>query len=139
LRLSDGALINLDKNRIEDLGVRIFPPPLNIQRTDPPSQNSAVKPAEHGNATKEKRQNASRRFKPFFRKKKSSLPRNENILNAHSEKSPYELRTDASSRELSAPEWFRALIPHSQTQGFQSNKKIKAGSKEKEKGRRSSP
>jgi CRISPR-associated endonuclease Csn1 len=57
----------------------------------------------------------------------------ENLLNAHSEKSPYELRTDALSRELSAPEWFRALYHIAKHRGFQSNKKIKAGSKEKEK------
>ncbi|TDY63095.1 CRISPR-associated Csn1 family endonuclease [Aminivibrio pyruvatiphilus] len=126
------SVINLDKNRIEDLGVRIFPAP-----EHPKDGSSLAKQRREASGTRKRNQRKTARLQKIqalFREEKilTSLEI-ENLLNAHSEKSPYELRTDALSRELSAPEWFRALYHIAKHRGFQSNKKIKAGSKEKEK------
>lgn len=126
------SVINLDSNRIEDIGVRIFPAP-----EHPKDGSSLAKKRREASGTRKRIQRKKARLQKI-----RALFQHENILSAleinnllqlHPEKSPYEIRRDALSRELSAAEWFRALYHIAKHRGFQSNKKIKSGPKGKEK------
>ena len=126
------SVINLERNKIEDLGVRIFPAP------EHPRDGSSLakKRREAGGARKRIQRKRTRllAIRQLFQEHGVlSLQKMDALFQSPLDKNPYEIRVDALSRRLSETEWFQALYHIAKHRGFQSTKKTPANSKEKEK------
>jgi CRISPR-associated endonuclease Csn1 len=126
------SVINLERNRIEDLGVRVFPAP------EHPRDGSSLakKRREAGGARKRIQRKRTRLLgiRQLFQEYGIlSLLEMDALFQRPLDKNPYEIRVDGLSRHLSSTEWFQALYHIAKHRGFQSTKKTPPNSKEKEK------
>lgn len=130
------AVINLDKSRIEDLGVRIFEKP-----EDPQSGDSLAKPRRDARSARrrlKRRRQRLNQLKYFFLDQKLLTDvRVEEVLSptsSYNKIDVYELRKDALIRILTAEELLKVLYQISKRRGFKSNRKSEEES-DKEGGR----
>ena len=130
------AVINEDKKRIEDVGVRIFERPEN-----PKNGESLAKPRRDARSARRRLRRRRQRLdylKQFFIEHK--LLTSEDIQNlltydsAHSHKDPYELRAKAIQQKVPNDELFIALYHIAKRRGYKSNRKV-VEEKDKESGR----
>lgn len=126
------SVINLERNRIEDLGVRVFSAP------EHPKDGSSLakKRREAGGARKRIQRKRTRLLgirQLFQEYGVLSLQEMDALFQSSLNKNPYEIRVDGLSRRLSSTEWFQALYHIAKHRGFQSTKKTPPNSKEKEK------
>lgn len=130
------AVINEDKKRIEDVGVRIFERPEN-----PKNGESLAKPRRDARSARRRLRRRRQRLdylKQFFIEHK--LLTSEDIQNlltydsAHSHKDPYALRAKAIQQKVPNDELFIALYHIAKRRGYKSNRKV-VEEKDKESGR----
>ncbi|MCL1929685.1 type II CRISPR RNA-guided endonuclease Cas9 [Candidatus Saccharibacteria bacterium] len=117
------AVVNLDENRIEDLGVRIFEKPEN-----PKDGKSLAEPRRTARSTRRRLRRRRQRLnylKEFFIDNKLlSAEQIEEILTPHKgAKNPYELREKGLSKKLDNEELFIALYHIAKRRGYKSNRK----------------
>lgn len=119
------AVVNEDKQRIEDLGVRIFERPEN-----PKNGESLAKPRRDARSTRRRLKRRRERLdylKQFFAE--HQLLSDEQIVGlltydkAHTHKDPYFLRSKAINEKVSNDELFVALYHIAKRRGYKSNRK----------------
>lgn len=122
------AVINEDKKRIEDLGVRIFERP-----EDPKTSESLAKPRREARSTRRRikrrkqRLNYLKRF--FIENKLLTKEQLKNIFSSNN--NPYKLREKALNQVVSNEELFVALYHIAKRRGYKSNrKKVEESAKE---------
>lgn len=127
------CVLNLDRKKIEDIGVRIFP-----AAEQPKDGESLAKGRREAAGARRRTQRKAERLTDirnlFQEHGVLSLEEIEHLFQCPFEKSPYELRSDALTRRLSPAEWVRVLYHIAKHRGFQSNKKDTKPSKAKEEG-----
>lgn len=127
------AVVNEDKQRIEDLGVRIFERPEN-----PKNGESLAKPRRDARSARRRLRRRRQRLnylKRFF--VEHNLLSEEQIRailtydKAHIHQNPYELRSKAIKNKVSNDELFTALYHIAKRRGYKSNRKaVEENSKE---------
>ena len=130
------AVLDLDKERIHDLGVRIFEKPENPQNGD-----SLAKPRRDARSArrrlKRRRQRLNNLKQFFIGQNILTRDRIEEVLSDKSEFNKldvYTLRSKALTEELSPEELFKVMYQIAKRRGFKSNRKVEEES-EKEGGR----
>lgn len=130
------AMLDLDKQRIHDLGVRIFERP-----EDPRDGDSLAKPRRNARSArrrlKRRRQRLNNLKRFFVEQKLLTQTQVEQVLNpesAYNKLDVYKLRKQAIDEELSAEELLKVLYQIAKRRGFKSNRKIEEES-DKEGGR----
>ncbi len=130
------AVINEDKNRIEDVGVRIFERPEN-----PKNGDSLAKPRRDARSARRRLRRRRQRLdylKQFFINHNLLTPQEVQDLltydSAHTHKDPYELRAKALQEKIPNDELFVALYHIAKRRGYKSNRKA-VEEKDKESGR----
>lgn len=130
------AVLDLDKERIHDLGVRIFEKP-----EDPQNGDSLAKPRRDARSArrrlKRRRQRLNNLKQFFIDQNILTRDRIEEILSDKSEFNKldvYALRSKALTEELSPEELFKVMYQIAKRRGFKSNRKVEEES-EKEGGR----
>ncbi len=130
------AVINEDKNRIEDVGVRIFERPEN-----PKNGESLAKPRRDARSARRRLRRRRQRLdylKQFFINHNLLTPQEVQDLltydSAHTHKDPYELRAKALQEKIPNDELFVALYHIAKRRGYKSNRKA-VEEKDKESGR----
>ncbi|PID29826.1 type II CRISPR RNA-guided endonuclease Cas9 [Candidatus Saccharibacteria bacterium] len=120
------AVIDLEKQRIHDLGVRIFEKPENPQNGD-----SLAKPRRDARSARRRlhrRRHRLNNLKQFFIEQKIlSDPQIKSILDPRSKPNffdVYKLRAEALTRELTPEELFKVLYHLSKRRGYKSNRKV---------------
>ena len=127
------AVLNEDKKRIEDLGVRIFERPEN-----PKNGESLSKPRRDARSTRRRlrrrrqRLNNLKRF--FIEKGLLSKEEIEKLLSPENHLNPYELRKEALVRKIPNNKLFIALYHIAKRRGYKSNRK-KVEESDKDSGR----
>lgn len=117
------AVIDLDKKRIHDLGVRIFERP-----EDPQSGKSLAEPRRTARSTRRRlkrrrvRLNAVKAF--FVKHNLLSYDDIDALLAPGSQYSPYEVRARAVREKVSNQELFLALYHIAKRRGYKSNRKL---------------
>lgn len=127
------CVLNHDKDRIEDLGVRLFTKAENPKNGEP----LALPRRLARSARKRNRRKAQRlaEIRELFASEGSlSVEEIEALLARNPEKSPYQLRAEGLDRRLQPEEWFRALYHIAVRRGFQSNRRNE-GNDDKEAGK----
>ena len=120
------AVLDLDKERIHDLGVRIFERP-----EDPQNGDSLAKPRRDARSARrrlKRRRQRLNHLKQFF-VDQNILTKNqvEEVLNYKSDFNKldvYELRSKALAEELSPEELLKVLYQIAKRRGFKSNRKV---------------
>ena len=120
------AILDLDKERIHDLGVRIFERP-----EDPQNGDSLAKPRRDARSARrrlKRRRQRLNHLKQFF-VDQNILTKNqvEEVLNYKSDFNKldvYELRAKALTEELSPEELLKVLYQIAKRRGFKSNRKV---------------
>ena len=130
------AVLDLDKERIHDLGVRIFEKP-----EDPQNRDSLAKPRRDARSArrrlKRRRQRLNNLKQFFIDQNILTRDRIEEVLSDKSEFNKldvYALRSKALAEELSPEELFKVMYQIAKRRGFKSNRKVEEES-EKEGGR----
>lgn len=130
------AVIDLEKERIHDLGVRIFERP-----EDPQNGDSLAKPRRDARSArrrlKRRRQRLNYLKQFFIDKKLLTKAEVDEILNPDSKYNQldvYALRQQALNQELSSAELFKVIYQIAKRRGFKSNRKVEEES-DKEGGR----
>ena len=130
------AVLDLDKERIHDLGVRIFEKP-----EDPQNGDSLAKPRRDARSArrrlKRRRQRLNNLKQFFIDQNILTRDRIEEVLSDKSEFNKldvYALRSKALAEELSPEELFKVMYQIAKRRGFKSNRKVEEES-EKEGGR----
>lgn len=130
------AVLDLDKERIHDLGVRIFEKP-----EHPKSGDSLAKPRRDARSArrrlKRRRQRLNNLKQFFIDQNILTRDRIEEVLSDKSEFNKldvYSLRSKALTEELSPEELFKVMYQIAKRRGFKSNRKVEEES-EKEGGR----
>ena len=130
------AVLDLDKERIHDLGVRIFEKP-----EDPQNGDSLAKPRRDARSArrrlKRRRQRLNNLKQFFIDQNILTRDRIEEVLSDKSEFNKldvYALRSKALTEELSPEELLKVMYQIAKRRGFKSNRKVKEES-EKEGGR----
>lgn len=130
------AVVNEDKQRIEDVGVRIFERPEN-----PKNGESLAKPRRDARSTRRRLSRRRQRLnylKRFFIQHKllTDAEIKELFLydRSHTHKNPYELRAKAICEKVPNDELFVALYHIAKRRGYKSNRKA-VEEKDKENGR----
>lgn len=123
------AVINNDKSRIEDLGVRVFK---KAEESDGKALNLARREARGTRRRIRRRATRMRKIKELFIKydivTKQEL---ENLYIVTSkDKEVWELRVDGLNRALDRKEWARVLTNIAKRRGYKSNRKIDEEDKE---------
>lgn len=120
------AVLDLDKERIHDLGVRIFERP-----EDPQNGDSLAKPRRDARSArhrlKRRRQRLNHLKKFFVDQNILTKDRVEKVLNCTSDFNKldvYDLRAKALTEELSPEELFKVLYQIAKRRGFKSNRKV---------------
>lgn len=120
------AVIDIDKQRIHDLGVRIFERP-----EDPQNGDSLAKPRRDARSARRRlrrRRQRLNQLKHFFATHNLlSREQIEAVLHAsssHNTLDVYALRRDALMRPLSAEELLKVLYHIAKRRGFKSNRKV---------------
>lgn len=127
------CVLNHDKDRIEDLGVRLFTKAENPKNGDPLAlPRRLARSARKRNRRKVQRLAEIRVL--FALAEARSVEEIEAVLSRNPEKSPYQLRAEGLDRLLEPEEWFRALYHIAVRRGFQSNRRTE-GSDDKEAGK----
>ncbi|MDX8367137.1 type II CRISPR RNA-guided endonuclease Cas9 [Cytobacillus sp. IB215665] len=131
------AVINLDKNRIEDLGVRIFP---KAEKEDGESITAARRKARSTRRTISRRRHRLERVKKLIART-GLYPANkiEALYKLPFDKSVWQLRTEALDRLLTNEEFTRVLIHLAKRRGFKSNRKELSSNTEKDKDNKNKP
>lgn len=117
------AVIDLDKERIHDVGVRIFEKP-----EDPQSGKSLAEPRRTARSARRRLKRRRQRLnalKEFF--VRNQLLTQEDIANALSpsnQYNPYEIRSRAANEKVSNQELFLALYHIAKRRGYKSNRKV---------------
>lgn len=116
------AVVNEDKKRIEDLGVRIFERPEN-----PKDGTSLAKPRRDARSTRRRLHRRRQRLnylKCFFIEKNLlSKEEIEKLLSPENHLDPYELRFQVIKKKLPNDELFIALYHIAKRRGYKSNRK----------------
>ena len=122
------SVINLDKKRIEDLGVRIFDGAEN-----PKNGQSLATPRREKRSMRKRlhrrriRLNFLKQF--FIQQKILNSQQIESLLTPHKNQlNPYSVREKALSEKLTPEELFTALYHISKRRGYKSNSRIESGS-----------
>lgn len=130
------AVLDLDKQRIHDLGVRIFERP-----EDPQNGDSLAKPRRDARSArrrlKRRRQRLNNLKRFFVEQNILTQAQVEQVLSPASEYNKldvYDLRKKALSEELSAEELLKVVYQIAKRRGFKSNRKVEEES-DKEGGR----
>lgn len=116
------AVIDLDKKRIVDLGVRIFEKP-----EDPQSGKSLAEPRRTARGTRRRlkrrrqRLNALKNF--FVEHKLLSHEEIKELLSPENQYNPYDIRSRATKEKVSNEELFIALYHIAKRRGYKSNRK----------------
>lgn len=120
------AVLDLDKERIHDLGVRIFERP-----EDPQNGDSLAKPRRDARSArhrlKRRRQRLNHLKKFFVDQNILTKDRVEKVLNCTSDFNKldvYDLRAKALTEELSPEELLKVLYQIAKRRGFKSNRKV---------------
>ena len=120
------AVLDLDKERIHDLGVRIFERP-----EDPQNGDSLAKPRRDARSArrrlKRRRQRLNHLKKFFVDQNILTKDRVEKVLNCTSDFNKldvYDLRARALTEELSPEELLKVLYQIAKRRGFKSNRKV---------------
>ena len=120
------AVLDLDKERIHDLGVRIFERP-----EDPQNGDSLAKPRRDARSArrrlKRRRQRLNHLKRFFVDQNILTKDRVEEVLNYKSDFNKldvYELRSKALAEELSPEELLKVLYQIAKRRGFKSNRKV---------------
>ena len=120
------AVLDLDKERIHDLGVRIFEQP-----EDPQNGDSLAKPRRDARSArhrlKRRRQRLNHLKKFFVDQNILTKDRVEKVLNCTSDFNKldvYDLRAKALTEELSPEELLKVLYQIAKRRGFKSNRKV---------------
>ena len=116
------AVIDLDNQRIHDVGVRIFEKP-----EDPQSGKSLAEPRRTARSArrrlKRRRQRLNTLKKFFVDHKLLSSAEIEKLLAPTHNYNPYEIRARAIAEQVSTPELFLALYHITKRRGYKSNSK----------------
>ncbi|RAL26737.1 type II CRISPR RNA-guided endonuclease Cas9 [Thermoflavimicrobium daqui] len=122
------AVINLDQERIEDLGVRIF------DKAETGDGEPLAKPRRDARGARRrnrrKRHRIERIRELIVRSDLLTRTEMDHLYNDCFELDVWELRVDALQRKLSKKEWARVLIHLAQRRGFKSNRKSEESKKE---------
>ena len=120
------AVLDLDKERIHDLGVRIFERP-----EDPQNGDSLAKPRRDARSArrrlKRRRQRLNHLKRFFVSQNILTKDRVEKVLNCTSDFNKldvYDLRAKALTEELSPEELLKVLYQIAKRRGFKSNRKV---------------
>lgn len=120
------AVIDLDKNRIHDLGVRIFD-----KAEDPQTGESLSLPRRTARSArrrlKRRRQRLNNLKRFFVEQKLLTAEKIDEILDpksAYNKLDVYELRAKALRDELSSEELFKTMYQIAKRRGFKSNRKV---------------
>ena len=120
------AVLDLDKERIHDLGVRIFERP-----EDPQNGDSLAKPRRDARSArrrlKRRRQRLNHLKRFFVSQNILTKDRVEKVLNCTSDFNKldvYDLRAKALAEELSPEELLKVLYQIAKRRGFKSNRKV---------------
>ena len=116
------AVIDLDNNRVHDVGVRIFEKP-----EDPQSGKSLAEPRRTARSTrrrlKRRRQRLNTLKQFFITNNLLTAEEIEKLLSPESKLEPYEIREKAINEKASNEELFVALYHIAKRRGYKSNRK----------------